>query len=81
MAESWFHIGNVYYFLLSVYNLIETQKDETPIIDTKGIIQGHMTYSVGIDILDTDRHTVLDMLDYENLQEAVGKYLRMTMSI
>jgi hypothetical protein len=40
-----------------------------------------MTYSVGIDILDTDRHTVLDMLDYENLQEAVGKYLRMTMSI
>jgi hypothetical protein len=38
MSDSWFHIGNVYYFLLSVYNLIETTKDETPIIDTKGII-------------------------------------------
>ena len=81
MSDSWFHIGNVYYFLLSVYNLIETSKDETPIIDTKGIIQGYMTYSVGIEILEADRHTVLPALDYETLQEAVGKYLRLTMSI
>lgn len=81
MSDSWHHIGNVYYFLLSVYNLIETTKDETPIIDTKGIIQGYMTYSVAIDILETDRHTVLPSLDYENLQEAVGKVLRLTMSI
>jgi hypothetical protein len=40
-----------------------------------------MTYSVAIDILESDKHTVLPSLDYENLQEAVGKYLRLTMSI
>lgn len=38
LADSWHHLGNVFYFLLSVYNLIETNKDDSPIIDTKGII-------------------------------------------
>jgi hypothetical protein len=38
LADSWHHLGNVFYFLLSVYNLIETSKDDSPIIDTKGII-------------------------------------------
>jgi hypothetical protein len=38
LTDQWHHLGNVYYFLLSVYNLIETSKDESPIIDTKGAI-------------------------------------------
>jgi len=38
LADSWHHLGNVFYFLLSVYNLLETTKDDSPIIDTKGII-------------------------------------------
>lgn len=38
LADSWHHLGNVFYFLLSVFNLIETNKDDSPIIDTKGII-------------------------------------------
>lgn len=36
LTESWFHLGNVYFFLLSVYNLIEAGKELSPIIDTKG---------------------------------------------
>lgn len=27
LTDSWHHLGNVYYFLLSVFNLIETNKD------------------------------------------------------
>jgi len=38
LSDNWHHIGNFYYFLLSMYNLIETVKDESPIIDTKGNI-------------------------------------------
>jgi hypothetical protein len=45
-------IGYVYYFLISMYNLIETKNDETPIIDTKGNIKGRVNYSCTFDILD-----------------------------
>lgn len=38
LADSWHHLGNVYFFLLSIFNLIETTKDSSPIIDTKGSI-------------------------------------------
>lgn len=36
LAEAWHHIGNVYYFLMSTFQMIDTHKDETPIIDTSG---------------------------------------------
>lgn len=38
LTNQWHHIGNVYYFLLSAYNIIETKQDESPIIDAKGYI-------------------------------------------
>ena len=81
LTDSWHHIGNVYYFLLSVYNLIETSKDETPIIDSKGLIQGKMNYGVKVEVLDSDQKTVLNPLDYENLNECIGKYLRLTVDL
>ena len=40
LSDSWHEIGSVYFFLLSLFNLIDTPKDESPIIDTKGIKQG-----------------------------------------
>ena len=45
-------IGYVYYFLISMYNLIETKNDETPIIDVKGNIRGRVNYSVGFEVQD-----------------------------
>lgn len=33
LSDSWYEIGGVFIFLLSVFNLIETPKDESPIID------------------------------------------------
>jgi hypothetical protein len=77
LTDSWTYIGNVYYFLLSVFNLVEFSKDETPIIDSKGVIVGKMAYGMTFEILDTDHHTKLDPLDYETLQDAEGKWLRL----
>lgn len=36
--SDWHLIGNIYYFLMSLSNLVETKQDETPIIDNKGSI-------------------------------------------
>lgn len=71
----------MYYFLLAVFNLIETQKDETPIIDTKGISEGKMTYGISLELYDTDKTTLLNTLDFENLNECIGKYMRMCVEL
>ena len=42
LTDSWHHLGNVFYFLLSVFHLIDTPKDTSPIIDTKGNIKGKL---------------------------------------
>ena len=36
LAEQWIPIGNVYFFLLSIYNLIDVA-DESNIYDSKGV--------------------------------------------
>ena len=81
LADSWHHLGNVYYFLLSVYNLIETSKDNSPIIDTRGVIQGKLSYSVSFELLDANKTTKLDKLEYETLSELVGKNLRLSIEL
>ena len=81
LADSWHHLGNVFYFLLSVYNLLETTKDDSPIIDTKGIIQGKLTYSITLELLDVDRTTKLNPLEYENLNELIGKNLKIKIEL
>lgn len=81
LTDSWQHLGNVYYFLLSIYNLIETSKDDSPVIDTKGNIQGKLNYSVALKVLDVDRKTELNMLEFETLNELIGKNIQMTIEL
>lgn len=81
LADSWHHLGNVYYFLLSVFNLIETSKDNSPIIDTKGSIQGKLNYSVNFELFDVDRMTRLNPLEYETLNELIGKHLKLIIEL
>ena len=76
LSDSWHEIGSVYIFLLSFFNLIDTPKDESPIIDTKGIKNGMQQYSIHLEILDFDRRTPLNILEYETLRELIGKYLK-----
>ena len=71
----------MYYFLLSVFNLIETHKDESPIIDTKGTIQGKCNYSVTLEAFDVDRSTKLNLLEYENLNDLIGKNLQLCIEL
>lgn len=81
LSDSWHHIGNVYYFLLSIFNLIETAKDSSPIIDTKGSIQGNLTYSCNFELLDVDRQTKLNPLEYETLNELIGKNIKVILDL
>ena len=46
LSDSWHEIGSVYVFLISLYNLIDTPKDESPIIDSKGMKNGSQHYSI-----------------------------------
>lgn len=81
LTDSWHHLGNVYYFLLSVFNLIETNKDQSPIIDTKGSIQGKLAYTVNFELYDVDKSTKLNPLEYETLNELIGKHLKLIIEL
>jgi len=81
LSDSWHEIGSVYIFLLSLFNLIDTPKDESPIIDSKGIKNGMQNYSVQLEILDYDRTTQLNILEYETLRELIGKHLKVKLSL
>jgi hypothetical protein len=74
-------IGYVYYFLISMYNLIETKNDETPIIDVKGNIRGRVNYSVGFEVIDPFTKQSLPLEDYENMTDLIGKKLKVTLDL
>jgi hypothetical protein len=79
--SDWQLIGYMYYFLVSVVNLVETKNDESPIIDEKGSIQGKMHYSVGIDLLDYDGEKQLNILKYNSLNDLLGKKLKLSIEL
>jgi len=81
LSDSWHEIGSVYVFLLSLFNLIDTPKDDSPIIDSKGMKNGSQQYSVHLEILDHDRSTPLNILEYETLRELIGKHLKVKMQL
>lgn len=83
LADTWMKIGDVFIFLASVFNLCDTVKDESPIIDSKGMKQGMQIYSLTLELLDTDEATKLNILEYETLQqsELTGKFLRCNIEI
>jgi hypothetical protein len=75
----WQLIGYMYYFLVSIVNLVETKNDESPIIDDKGNIQGKMHYSVGIELLDSGKP--LNILKYNSLDDLIGKQLKLIVEL
>jgi hypothetical protein len=76
--SDWQLIGYMYYFLVSVVNLVETKNDDSPIIDEKGAIQGRMHYSIGIELLDyPEAPKPLNILKYASLNDLVGKQLKL----
>lgn len=74
-------IGYVYYFLVSMYNLIETRNDETPVIDSKGNLKGRVGYSVAFDVLDPFTNLPIDTTEHDSLAELIGKKLKVTLQL
>lgn len=78
----WQLIGHMYYFLVSVVNLVETKNDDSPIIDEKGSIQGRVHYSVGLELYDSETsQKPLNILKYNSLNDLIGKYLKLILEI
>ena len=71
----------MYYFLISIVNLVETKNDESPIIDEKGSIQGRMSYSIGIELYDYEGGKPLNILKYASLNDLIGKYLKLVIEL
>ena len=74
LAEQWIEIGNVYFFLLSMFNLIDVA-DESNIYDSKGVKVGTLSYGMSLKLFDTDKKTQLNAIDYDNLDELHEKWL------
>lgn len=80
--SDWVLIGYMYYFLVSVVNLVETKNDESPIIDEKGQIQGRMHYSLGIELYDYEgAPKPLNILKYNSLNDLIGKHLKLSLEL
>lgn len=54
LSDQWHMLGSVYYFLLPLFNLIESDKESSPIIDAKGESKGNLSYGCRFEIYDTD---------------------------
>ena len=80
LANEWIAIGNVFFFLLSIYNLIDVA-DESNIYDSKGIIVGKVQYGMGIKIFDSDKKTPLNLMDYETMDELHNKWMQLSFHI
>lgn len=77
-------IGHFYIFLMTIYNLIDVKSDRTPIIDSKGQIQGHVRYSLDFKVFEPYGNAdqeIKDLMDYESLSELAGKKLRLNFQI
>jgi len=81
LDHDWQLIGYVYYFLVSVANLVETKNDESPIIDNKGTIQGKVSYSVGLEVYDSSGNKQLPLINYSALSDLIGKKLKINLEL
>mmetsp|Transcript_8216 Transcript_8216/g.5875 ORF Transcript_8216/g.5875 Transcript_8216/m.5875 type:complete len:224 (-) Transcript_8216:77-748(-) len=63
-----------------MYNLIETVKDESPIIDTKGNIQGKIDYAISFQLFDPDGE-LINVLDYDTLADLIGNVIKLKVNL
>lgn len=70
---------------MTIYNLIPVGMDKTPIIDSKGQINGHVNYSIDFKILEPygNHNEITDLIEYDALSdpELKGKKLLITFCI
>lgn len=67
---------------MTFYELCEAKKEETLIYDSNGKKQGKLYYSIRLALTeDKEGNQPVDINLYENVDEAIGKYLQMTIKI
>ena len=81
MEHDWQLIGYMYYFMVSLVNLVETKSDESPIIDNKGVIVGKMQYAMNMEIMDPHSKKPLNLLKYNSLTDLIGKRLKVILEL
>ena len=59
LADAWHQVGNVYIFLLSIFNLCNFDEEYCPIYDSKGEKVGDLLFAADIKIFDSDQKTEL----------------------
>lgn len=67
-----------------ITDLLDTSNDRTPIVDFKGQIQGYARYSLNLQVFepdDTKLEHELDLIEYESLEELIGKKIRIEFGI
>lgn len=74
-------IGQCFIYLDSLANLLETINDGTPIIDTKGNINGKLFYSIIPRLSNNDEGMESKLLLYENINELIGQSLTVTFQL
>ena len=82
LTDRWQQIGTGYIFLFTLWELCEARKEQTAIIDSNGKICGNLSYSVRLRLTsDKEGKEEVDINLYENVEEAEGKYLQITLKI
>lgn len=80
VTNDWHLIGNVYVFMDSLANLLDTVKDESPIIDTKGDTKGSLTYSLQPKVYDEDGQ-LMNLMLVDSVNELLGRNLTVELGI
>ena len=73
-------IGNVYVFLDSLAELLETVNDKAPIIDNRGTERGKLTYSIVPKLYDNEGEETNLML-VESIEELLNRKLSVQVNI
>lgn len=74
LAEQWIPIGIVFQYLQSIYYLLDVS-DEQNIYDSKGLQVGKLQVQMNIKLFDTDKKTQLNLIDYEDMEELLSKWV------
>ena len=80
IRDDWHLIGNVYIFMDSLADLLPTEKDTAPIIDTKAVVQGRMQYSLSVSAKDKEGKKVELML-IDSIAELLEHELTVNLTI
>lgn len=80
VKDEWRLIGNVYIFMDSVTFLLDTVKDQSPIIDSNGEIKGKLVYSFEPKVFD-DNGEPMNLMLLDNINNLIGRNMSIQFNI